>query len=277
MKTIDIWNGNAPYGGGSVQMHCYEPEVKKGDGAVIIFSGGGYSHRAYHEAEPYALELNRMGLLAFVVDYRVMPKHYLAPLSDAQRAVSYVRRNAAEYGISPDKIAVMGSSAGGHLAALCAVFKCGCLEGDWLIDNTIDYWPDAQILCYPVIDFESHNGSYDNLLGDWVTIPTYPGENNTVDKWHYYMNPIAQVDNDVAPPAFIWHTSCDETVDVKGTYRYATRLSELGASVEMHIYPVGCHGLGLATGDPKREPVEYVQRWIEDLERWLKLIGWITE
>ena len=60
-------------------------------------------------------------------------------------------------------------------------------------------------------------------------------------------------------------------------YRYATKLSELGAPVEMHIYPVGCHGLGLATGDPKREPVEYVQRWIEDLERWLKLMKWINE
>ena len=91
------------------------------------------------------------------------------------------------------------------------------------------------------------------------------------------MNPIAQVDEDVAPPAFIWHTSSDPSVDVKGSYRYATRLSELGVPVEMHIYPVGGHGLGLANGLYGRGTEEYVQRWIEDLERWLKLIGWITE
>lgn len=274
MKTIDIWNGNAPYGGGSVQMHCYEPEVKKGDGAVIIFSGGGYSHRAYHEGEPYALELNRMGLWAFVVDYRVAPSQFPAPLLDAQKAVSYVRCHSADFQINTEKIAVMGSSAGGHLAALCATNK-------WHIPDMPDlpdeerlpwdyYFPNAQILCYPVTDIESHKGSFENLMGDYrhSILPEHT---------HMSLTPTYEVEEDTAIPTFIWHTSCDDVVDVKGTYRYATRLSELGASVEMHIYPVGCHGLGLATGDPKREPVEYVQRWIEDLERWLKLIGWITE
>ena len=71
------------------------------------------------------------------------------------------------------------------------------------------------------------------------------------------------------------NTSSDPSVDVKGSYRYAARLSELGAPVEMHIYPVGGHGLGLANGLYERAVEPYVQRWIEDLERWLKLIGWI--
>ena len=275
MTTIDLWNGNAPYGGGSVEMHCYEPEIKKGDGAVIIFSGGGYSHRAYHEAEPYALELNRMGLWAFVVDYRVAPAQYPAPLLDAHKAVSYIRCNADAYGIDPEKIAVMGSSAGGHLAALCATNK-------WHIPELPDlpngerlpwdyYFPNAQILCYPVTDIESHRGSFETIKGD------YPKNLPSPESYHISMTPTYEVEEDTAIPTFIWHTSCDDVVDVKGTYRFATRLSELGAPVEMHIYPVGTHGLGLATGDPKRAPVEYVQRWIEDLERWLKLIGWINE
>lgn len=268
MKTIDIWDKNAPYGGGSVEMHCYEPEVKKGDGAVIIFSGGGYSHRAYHEGEPYALELNRMGLLAFVVDYRVAPAQYPAPLLDAKKAVSYVRSKAKELKIDPNKIAVMGSSAGGHLAAHCATDKWRFPEGE---DLPWDYYlPNAQILCYPVTDIESHKGSFENLMGDYRN-QIFP------ERTHISMTPTYEVEEDTAIPAFIWHTSCDDCVDVKGTYRYATKLSELGAPVEMHIYPVGCHGLGLATGDPKREPVEYVQRWIEDLERWLKLMKWINE
>ena len=259
MTTIKLWNDE-----NSVEMHYYKPNVKRGNGAVIIFSGGGYSHRAYHEAEPYALRLNEMGISAFVVDYSVAPYGHPMQLGQARRAVSYVRYNAAKYGIDVKKIAVMGSSAGGHLAALCATSKEIFIYDESDEIGKTDYRPNAQILCYPVTDKESHGGSYENLI----------------DKNGEYkpksVNPIELADEDT-PPAFIWHTSSDDCVDVKGTYRYATRLSELGVPVEMHIYPIGIHGLGLATGDPKRAPVEYVQRWPEELERWLKLMGWITE
>ena len=261
MTTIKLWNDEK-----SVEMHCYEPKIKRGNGAVIIFSGGGYSHRAYHEAEPYAMELNRMGLLAFVVDYSVAPYGHPMQLGEARRAVSYVRYNAADFGIDSDKIAVMGSSAGGHLAALCATSKEQFVYDKKDEIGLTDYRPNAQILCYPVTDEASHGGSYENLIGE-KKLRRYKGKE---------VNPIELADEDT-PPAFIWHTSSDDGVDVKGTYRYATKLSERGVPVEMHIYPIGCHGLGLATGDPKRAPVKYVQRWIEDLERWLKLIGWINE
>lgn len=249
--------------GNDVMIHRYSPEVKKGEGAVIIFSGGGYNHRALHEAEPYALRLNEMGIEAFVVDYRVAPFGHPIPLTDARCAVSYVRYNAQNFSIDPQKIAVMGSSAGGHLAALCATSKeeitIPCI-------SPADYRPNAQILCYPVTDESSHGGSYYELIGE---------KNNRKYK-EKDVNPIDLADKDT-PPAFIWHTSSDDCVDVKGTYRYATRLSELGVPVEMHIYPVGIHGLGLATGDPKREPLEYVQRWPEELQHWLKLMGWINQ
>ena len=259
MFTVNLWNYE-----NSIKMHCYEPKHQRGEGAVIIFSGGGYSHRAYHEAEPYALKLNEMGIWAFVVDYSVTPYGHPMQLGQARRAVSYVRNKAKEWKIDTNKIAVMGSSAGGHLAALCSTSKEIFIYRNADEIDLTDCHPNAQILCYPVTDEDSHGESYENFIG-------------TKKRREYKakdVNPIKLADKDT-PPAFIWHTSCDDIVDVKSTYKYATRLSELGVSVEMHIYPIGTHGLGLATGDSKRAPVEYVQRWINDLECWLKLIGWI--
>lgn len=242
-----------------IMMHYFPAASRRSRGAVVIFSGGGYSHRAYHEGELYALALNEMGIDAFWVDYRVNPDLFPAPLIDARRSVAYLRKNCEKYDLDCDKIAVMGSSAGGHLAALVSTYK-EKIDGE--DENVSLCIPNAQILCYPVTDIASHRGSYEMLLGDNINMQ----EN---------VNPIALADEST-PKAFIWHTSTDEYVDVKSTYRYAARLSELGVSCEMHIYPIGTHGLGLATGDAKREPVEYVQRWPEELERWLKLIGWLN-
>lgn len=261
---ISLYKGYATYEGDEVMMHRYSPEIKKGDGAVIIFPGGGYNHLAPHEGEPYALMLNEMGIEAFVVEYRVAPNRYPAPLSDARRAVQIVSENADTWQINPNKIAVMGSSAGGHLAALVTTSKDYIGWSKSAVDEPI-YFPNAQILCYPVTDPTSHMGSYENLLGDEYGLRATS------------VNPINIIEEDTAVPTFIWHTSSDLCVDVKGSYKYATRLSELGAAVEMHIYPVGGHGLGLANGLYSRGREPYVQRWTEDLCRWLKHIGWINE
>ncbi len=256
MESFIIQNG----GSDGVAMHYYPSNSRRSRGAVIIFSGGGYTHRSYHEAEPYALMLNEIGIDAFVLDYRVNPDIFPAPLIDARRAVAHVRKNCDRYDVDPDKIAVMGSSAGGHLAALVSTYKDKVDGDDTDISECV---PNAQILCYPVTDIASHRGSYEMLLGDDIEM-------------HDKVNPILLADENT-PKAFIWHTSTDDYVDVKGSYRYATRLSEVGVNCEMHIYPIGCHGLGLATGDAKRESVEYVQKWAEELARWFKLIGWINE
>ena len=253
-KSERLWdpelNPDEDFGTDIPMLHSYLPDKRRGDGAVIIFTGGGYCKRAPHEAEPYALKINEMGLAAFVVDYRINPANPEWPVSDAIKAMRTVRQKSHEYGINQNKIAVMGSSAGGHLAATCGNF------------NPFQM-PNAQILCYPVTDIESHRGSYENLLG---------GEIDKAKMW----SPIKQAGKHT-PPTFIWHTSSDPSVDVKGTYRYAARLSELGVPVEMHIYPVGGHGLGLANGLYGRDTEIYVQRWVEDLEHWLRHIGWITE
>ena len=247
-------NPDEDFGEDIPMIHSYLPEERKGDGAVIIFPGGGYAMRAFHEGEPYALKLNEMGLAAFVVDYRVAPCNASWPLLDATKAIRLVRERASKYQIDPNKIAVMGSSAGGHLAASISTIYD---------KNNLDSMPNAQILCYPVTDFESHSGSYENLLGENI-------------KGYKSFCPI-NLANEHTPPAFIWHTSSDGLVDVKGSYRYATRLSELGVPVEMHIYPIGDHGLGLAKGLYGSGTEDYIQRWVEDLERWLKLNKWINE
>lgn len=265
--TFKLYSKCIPQGGEDVMMHRYSPEIKRGDGAVIIFPGGGYNHRAPHEGEPYALALNEMGIEAFVVEYRVAPSRYPSPLSDAREAVRVVRKNAETWQINPEKIAVMGSSAGGHLASLVATSRdnISILDEESSIDN-IDFLPNAEILCYPVTDIHSHRGSYEDLLGDKFTD----------EAMVLSVTPTSLVDKNTAIPTFIWHTSPDNIVDIKGTYRFAAKLSELGASVEMHVYPIGGHGLGLANGLYSRATEEYVQVWIKDLEHWLGLIGWIN-
>ena len=130
-QIIKLWESEVPgYIGGELPMLTYYPsENKKGNGTVIICPGGGYCKRAPHEGEGYAKYLNSIGLDAFVVDYRVDPNRFPYPLLDARRSVRYVRKNAEKFGIDPNKIAIMGSSAGGHLAALTSTYR-GQIEGE---------------------------------------------------------------------------------------------------------------------------------------------------
>jgi len=240
----------------------YIPAEKKSDAAVLIFPGGGYSGRAAdHEGDQYARLLNDAGVTAFVVEYRVSPHRFPLPLLDARRAVRYVRAHAAEYGISTERIAVMGSSAGGHLAAMTSTYKGKePLAAPDEIDRENGI-PNAQILCYPVIcapagDGVAHEGSYRNLLGD---VPV--ADPKTVD-------PAANV-TDNTPPAFLWHTADDNVVNVINSYTYATVLRKHNVPVEMHVFPHGRHGLGLGTDEP------YVRPWADLLIRWIGWLGWL--
>ena len=126
MKDVRLWEDVIP---GFIEeatvpmIHYYPADKKCGKGCVVIFPGGGYSGRAAHEGQGYAEFFAKNGIDSFVVDYRVKPTLFPYPLLDARRAVRYVRANAEKYGIDPEKIAVMGSSAGGHLAALVSTYK----------------------------------------------------------------------------------------------------------------------------------------------------------
>ncbi len=266
MERIKLWAGDAPgheEGFHDPHIKYFPPKGKPTGAAVITFAGGGYRTRALYECESYCELLSELGIAAFDVEYRVAPTRFPYPLLDARRAIRYVRANAEKYGIDPGRIAVMGSSAGGHLTALVSTYTAPIDgEGADALDEA-DFRPNAQILCYPVMDNVSHNASYGNLLGEGATLedkdrvtPLYLADANT-------------------PPAFIWHTSTDTCVDVNGSMRYAARLHELGVSVEMHVYPVGGHGLGVGYYPEKNIDVPYIKGWTENLKAWLGLMGYL--
>ncbi len=255
-----LWEGEAPGAATEIPTVTYYPALKQASrAAVVILPGGAYVGRARHEGEGYAQLLNCFGVSAFVVAYRVSPAVFPDELSDARRAVCFVRANAEKFAIDKDKIAVMGSSAGGHLAALLSTYRAP-LAGEGIdATDAEDYLPNAQILCYPVIVAEepiSHSYSYKKLLGE----ERYSERNG--------VSPDLLAD-ERTPQAFIWHTSTDEGVNVINSYRYAAALRGMNVPCEMHIFPCGAHGLGTAPGLP------HVAQWCELLRHWLMLIGYL--
>lgn len=256
---MNLWGKTIPY----FNEECdFIPQITEypasSKGAVVVFAGGGYGHRAEHEGPVIAQWLNSIGVTAFVVDYRIAPEYkHPAMICDAQRAVRYARSRATAMGFDKDKIAVMGFSAGGHLAGSVSVhYDKEFYEPTDEIDNE-SARPDASILCYPVIDmFEyRHDGSRCNLLG----------ARSTYDMKEF-MALYEQVTEDT-PQAFLWHTSADTVVPVENTLLYADALAKVCVPFEVHIYPYGRHGLGLAT---EEEP--HVAQWSESLNKWLSLI-----
>ncbi len=259
METFALWE-NAPLlieGEDAPSITYYPAKQKTTKGTAVIFAGGGYAHRSEHEGEGYALYLGEAGMDTFVVHYRVSPHRFPVELLDARRAVRFVRANAEKFGIDPDHVAVIGSSAGGHLAALISTYK-GEIEGEGADElDAISPIPNAHVLCYPVIDMMGNHGTYSNLLGSrfnalWKSV-----------------TPSLIADKDT-PPCFMWHCEADKVVDPANTYRYAMRLLELGVSHELHIYPRGGHGIGLVTQE-RFAGHEYMKSWGELLLRWFKL------
>ena len=247
---------------------CYRPDEAASDAAIVIFPGGAYSHRAEHEGRGYAEFLVAHGYTAFVADYRVSPHTFPLPLLDARRAVRFVRYHAAEFGIDKSKVAVMGSSAGGHLAALVSTYRKPIeFEGADAIDEEA-FLPNKQILCYPVINLydlnSAHIGSGDNLIGNSL-METH----DTVSRMKLSPNMLV---SRKTPEAFIWHTFEDAGVNVKNSLEYAERLRDYGIATELHIFPHGPHGMGLTN---KSNPMErYVSKWGTLLVEWLKYCGW---
>ena len=259
MTTIQLWE-NVPGLCEEVPVLEYYPaETKTSDATVVICPGGGYAMRAGHEGKGYAEYFNALGMDAFVCEYRVAPHRFPLPLLDIRRSIRYVRAHAAEYGVNPEKIAVMGSSAGGHLAALVSTYTAPVeFEGADELDEVCPL-PNASILCYPVVHLPdetniAHVGSYKNLLGE------------DTDYAKYSPNLLV---NDTTPTAFLWHTSDDAVVNVINSYLYAKALREHNIKHEMHIFPSGYHGLGVATNMP------HVAQWTGLLKNWLIDLGWL--
>lgn len=254
MKT-NLWN-KMPY----KNPDCdFVPEITEypanSKGAVVVFAGGAYSHRAEHEGPVIGEWLQSIGVTAFVVDYRIAPDYkHPAMICDAQRAVRYARSRANELGFN--KVAVMGFSAGGHLAGSVSVHYDKRFYEPYDDIDKESARPDGSILCYPVIDmFEyRHDGSRQNLIGERSLL---------ADK--ELMALYKHITTDT-PPAFLWHTSSDQAVPVENTLLYADALAKVCVPFEVHIYPYGSHGLGLAPSEP------HVAQWKVSLDNWLSLM-----
>jgi acetyl esterase/lipase len=192
-----------------------------------------------------------------VVSYRVSPHRWPVPQMDAMQAIRLARANAAAWNIQPEKIGILGFSAGGHLAASVAVHAD---HGDAASADPVarqSARPNAAILCYPVISFGEwgHRGSQNNLLGP-APSPVL------VDK----MTLEKQVDSST-PPVFIWHTADDAGVPIQNALLFAEALALHKIPFELHVFPQGAHGLGLAHDDP------IVSQWTTLCVNWLKKLG----
>lgn len=223
-------------------------------GAVIVCPGGGYHHRAEHEGTPVAEWLNSLGISAFVLHYRVAPYQHPVPYLDASRAIRYVRYRAAEWNLDPAKIGILGFSAGGHLAASTGIyFDAGNPSAVDPVER-MSSRPGIMILGYPVITMGEfgHPGSRERLLGE---VP----ESELITRLSLEQNVSSNT-----PPAFLWHTANDASVPVVNSLMMAAALSRCQVPFELHVFPEGKHGLGLAPNLPE------VAVWKDLCAVWLK-------
>ncbi|GIH15372.1 alpha/beta hydrolase [Rugosimonospora africana] len=275
--------------------------------AVLVLPGGGYARHAEHEGAPVARWLNSLGVAAFVLRYRVAPYRYPVPLLDGQRAIRYLRRHVDRFGIDPGRVGVLGFSAGGHLAGLLATAGDsgpdavdsgpggaattegldasgpgtadspdagatrssdagptrsseaeGTRHGDADPIDGEDPRPGLAVLCYPVVSMVGpvHESSMHSLLG--------PDPDGALRQRVSIENRVTTA----SPPMFVWHTADDPVVDAANAQVLADALTRQGVPHELHIYPHGPHGLGLA------EDVPVVSDWTQRCAAFLKTHGW---
>jgi acetyl esterase/lipase len=268
-QEIPLWAGGAPGALGTdatdtPTLTIYRaPRVANGT-AVIVAPGGGYSVLAMdHEGRQVAYWFNAMGVSAFVLKYRLGPKyHHPIELGDAQRAIRTVRARAQEFGVLPDRIGMMGFSAGGHLTATAGThFDTGKADAPDPIER-VSSRPDFLILGYPVISSDpaiAHAGSFKNLLGE-----------------HPEPRLLQDLSNDLqvtpeTPPTFLFHTDADTGVPPENSVRFYLALRKARVPAEMHIFENGPHGVGLALNDPA------LSAWPTLLMNWLRGRGLLTK
>lgn len=235
---------------------------------VLICPGGGYGFVSDREAEVMALQFTAMGYHAAVLTYSTYPVRYPAQILEVAQAWRLIRENAEAWNVLSDKIVILGCSAGGHLAASYSLF-CGEDFVTKSVGMTADKLrPAGMILCYPVItsgEF-SHRDSFATLLGgDYDSlVGTELLEKVSLEK---------QV-TEKTPPAFIWHTYTDNVVPVENSLLFASALRKHNVNCELHIFPDGGHGLGLASELSQDSNGWGVQEeckiWIQLAEVWLK-------
>src|SRR6266567_6173845 len=265
-SPIVIWPNGAPGAVGKQPediptLTPFLPAREKATGAaVIVFPGGGYTHLAEHEGRPVAEWLNSLGITSFVLKYRLGPRyHHPAPLQDAARAIRTVRARATEWNIDPNRVGILGFSAGGHVASTIGThFDSGKPDASEPIER-VSSRPDLMILIYPVITMRefTHAGSRRMLLGD-----------NPSSDLVALLSNEEQVTKET-PPAFLVHTANDPAVPVENSLRFAEAMTKAGVPFELNIYERGPHGFGLGGKDP------ILSTWPQRCAEWLRVHGFI--
>ena len=236
-----------------------DPERKRP--VVLICPGGGYAMTSDREAEALAVKFMAMGYHAAILRYSVAPARFPEALLQLATAVAMLRENAEKWHIDTDKIVVQGSSAGGHLAASLGVFWNKPFVAEALEMDAEKFRPNGLMLSYPVITSgeKVHQGSFECVLG----------EDYTDEEKRRFLSLEFNVTKDT-PPTFMWHTAPDDTVPVENSLLFFQALHALDIPAELHIYPVGGHGLGLATAETACPNGYGIQA---ECETWVQLAG----
>ena len=231
---------------------------------MVICPGGGYGMCSQREAEPIALHFLPQGYNVFVLQYSVAPHRFPCQLREVAAVMELIYQNADAWHCDVNRIAILGFSAGGHLAAHYST----CYD----IPEVRELFPDskpvqASVLCYPVISADptiAHLGSFHNLLG--------------VEALSQAQEEMFSCDRRVTektPPAFLWHTFEDNLVPVANALRYADALVSHNIPVSLHIYPKGWHGLAtvdVQTNNPLPEEICHAADWLDAVMKWLRIM-----
>jgi acetyl esterase/lipase len=239
------------------------PAVDRPNGtAIIVAPGGGYVRQSVdREGMQYATWLSTLGVTTFVLNYRMQEYGHPAPLQDVLRAVRLLRSRAAEFGIDPDRIGVMGSSAGGHLAASAGTLFDNPAGRTGNALDKVSARPDFLMLMYPVIAMEgpaAHMGSRKALLGE---------------KPSAELVQLMSVDRQVTPrtpPTLLIHTQADQAVPVENSILFYQALTKAKVPAEMYLFEQGGHGMGM------RDGLANASNWPRRAEEWLRARGLLT-
>ena len=268
-----LWPGGAPGAKGTApgdvpKLTIYLPEKDKATGtAIVICPGGGYGHLAMdHEGHQIAQWLNSFGVAGFILQYRHRNSGagygHPAPLQDAQRAVRTVRSRATEWGIKPDRIGILGFSAGGHLTSTAVThFNDKAYEARDKIDKA-SARPDFGVLVYPVVSFTepfTHVGSRRNLLGK-------DASQEMMEEFSNEKQVTAQT-----PPCFLISTWEDTGVPAENSIYFYLALRKVKVPAELHVFAKGPHGFGLG------KHLEGTSAWPSLCQNWMTVSGFLRQ
>lgn len=244
--------------------NCEESRPQKKRPVVVVCPGGGYEKTSDSEAEPVAMQFLAMGCHAVILRYSVAPARYPEALLQLAQTVRILRENTEKWYIDSHQIILQGSSAGGHLAACLGVSWEHPFLSERLKTASKMIQPNGLILSYPVITSgeKAHKGSFENLLGN-----DYKNE----EKLRSVSLELCVTKS--APRTFLWHTATDPKVPVENSLLFFQALHRVGIPAELHIYPLGGHGLSLAneeTSPPDGSGIQLeCQSWIALVDKWL--------